>query len=160
MNRMFLILLLVATTGALMLGSGCKQPTEVDEPGCEDNSAPVIGKLFFEVNGEATDAPAELFDGDTLAVSYQYVDYECNLEGGSIYFKIDSVNWEDSLVKNLAFATPCSSEEAGEPVGFEIVISNLAPGEHSYKTVWLDDCDFRSNEKEGVFVVLDPEDEI
>ena len=159
MKRLFIGLVPVVLLGlTILVWASCKQATEVDQTSCANNSEPFLGKLYFEINGDAAAADSlQLTTLDVLGISYQYIDYECNLDGGKIYFKVDSQDWE--VVKILPDGTPCSSNDANDPVGFETSFPALDVGEHTFRTGWVDNCGIRSVEKEGAFTILGAADD-
>ncbi len=139
---------------ALMIGISCNHSTEVDDKGCDDNTEPFLGKLYYKINDVPTD-DLVMYADDTFGIYYEYVDYDCNLGGGIIYLKVDNSDW--IAAQPLPTDTPCSSEEADAPVGIEDVFqfaSDLEPGEHSFQTLWTDDCNLRSDVKTGTFVII------
>jgi hypothetical protein len=116
----------------------------VDDEGCEDNTEPFLGKLYYKINDVPTD-DLVMYAEDTFGIYYEFLDYDCNLGGGVIYLKVDSGNWIAAVV--LPKGTACSSEEADTPVGIEDALQfapDLEPGEHSFQTLWTDDCNAKS----------------
>ena len=180
MKRRTIWIVPILVLGLWMLANiSCDNSTEVDDPGCNDNSAPFLGKLYYSKNGGAYTTSSEtepigITYEDTLRISYEFIDYDCNLNGGKIYLKVEGSNrqWENSF-KEMPSGTPCSYEEINPsqndedkvsvdlsfntgPIegGIEFQYSGLEPGVYSFQTFWLDTCDSRSEVKEGYFEII------
>ena len=142
----------------LLFWASCKQATEVDQADCDGNTEPFLGNLSFSINGEPVEADAlTLSRSATLGIYYQYVDYDCNLDGGKIYFKLDEEDWE--VAKILPDGTPCSSDDASSPVGIEKTFPGEELGEHIFRTGWVDNCGVKSEEIEGALTLVEGDDD-
>jgi hypothetical protein len=143
----------------LLIGISCNHSTEVDDKGCEDNTEPYLGKLYYKINDVPTD-DLIMYATDQFGIYYEFVDYDCNLGGGIIYLKVDDGDW--IAAKPLPTDTPCSYKEADTPVGIDDVLKfapDLEPGEHAFQTLWTDNCDIRSEIKTGTFVIIEEGDD-
>jgi len=153
-----MLLLLVVILGlSIFSWAACKQATEVDAPGCNDNEAPVITGLNFEINGIPASSSEDLIisNDDELWVYYLYKDDDCNLDGGKIYLQLDGGAWE--VAKILPDGTPCSFTDPNGKVGIKITVDdyNLDLGTHEVFTGWVDNCSIRSESLGFYFKVSD-----
>lgn len=159
----------------IIIGLSCDQPTEVeDDDICENNTQSYLGEIFYaDKDGpyfSTEEDPIVLSEGDVLQVSYEFVDYECNLSGGKAYLKLNDWDSEWNKVQAVALSDdmPCSNNEegfekagidlyfgSGNPDNFEGSIeyrySGLDDGDYSFDIILLDNCNIRSNTITGYF---------
>ena len=165
-----MLMMFIVVLGFVMIfWAACKQPTEVDAPGCQNNHAPNLFGLNFEIDGTPATSSQDLVitTEQELWVYYQYEDEDCNLSGGKIYIRMRKKEWgEWKVAEILPDGTPCSyTDDPNSKVGIKIFPDfyyNYYPlpadqtlGTYDVETVWVDDCSVRSDLLDFYFVLTD-----
>ncbi|HPQ69656.1 MAG TPA: hypothetical protein PKW95_11050 [bacterium] len=130
---------------------GCSGPTVIDEiDQCQNNEAPVIGRLQYIVNDELTEAP-QIKEGDSFVLWLQYEDDDCNLGGGNVWWSLDGGQF--SIVDALSKKLPCDGTGNNDGFLYDVELAGLSDGEHEFRIGVTDICDEPSNSIVGTFSV-------
>jgi hypothetical protein len=91
------------------------------KPGCERNQPVELLGVTAILNGVPADMPFTVSTQDQLALSFEYADADCNLEGGHIHLGLnegEKDNLDIELIMSMRKDYPledigCSSEQSG-----------------------------------------------
>lgn len=174
-HKRWMLYLFALSVILIVISLSCNQPTEVEKDDvCKNNTQSYLGTIFYaDENGtypSTQDDPIVLSEGAVLQVSYEFIDYECNLGGGKAYLKLDGWDSEWNKVQGIPLPDdlPCSSNNegfekaridlyfgSGNPDNYDDLIeykyAGLTDGDYSFEIIVLDTCDIRSNTIEGYF---------